>query len=304
MKHTVLLTGANGLLGQKITQILSSRSAIRLIATSKGINRNPEFDGYEYETVDITDFEKLQSVFYKYRPTEVINSAAMTNVDACELNPEETYKLNVTAVRNLCGLCKEFDTRLIHISTDFIFDGEAGPYTEKAIPNPLSTYGKSKLEAEKIIESSHIRAAIIRTVLLYGVVPDISRTNIVLWVRKNLLEGKEINVVTDQWRTPTLAEDLADGVVAVLLKNKTGIYNISGNEFFSIYDFAVEVAKFFKLDTNLIKPILSQNLSQPAKRPPKTGFIILKAQTELNYSPHSLSAGLELVKRQLASYNL
>lgn len=295
----VLLTGANGLLGQKLAVLLDEREKLEIIATSKGQSRLPHDLSLTYESIDITDFDRLQYLFQQFQPTEVINTAAMTNVDACEQDPEACYKANVQGVRFLCGLCKEYNTRLIHVSTDFIFDGLAGPYDERAIPNPLSVYGRAKWEAEQLIQSSGINAAIARTILLYGMVPGLSRTNIVLWVRDSLLQNKTIRVVDDQFRSPTLVEDLADGIAAILFRNKTGIYHLSGPEIFSVFELALQVADFWGLDVNLIEPIKTKDLGQPAARPPKTGFVILKAQTDLGYTPHTLTSGLTILKRQI-----
>jgi len=296
---TVLLTGANGLLGQKLVEQLADRNSVRLIATSLGRNRNTDRMGYTYQSLDVTNFDQLQAAFATHRPTEVIHSAAMTNVDACEQDPDACRALNVDAVRNIAGLCKEYGTRLIHLSTDFIFDGKAGPYKETDAPNPLSVYGRSKAEAEDIIHASGIPAAIARTVLIYGVAREYSRTNIVLWVRKSLLAGQSIRVVNDQWRSPTLAEDLAEGVCSLLFRDKTGVYHLSGGEIYSILDIAYKVADYFGANRKLITPVSSAELNQPAARPPRTGFVILKAQTELDYQPHSLVAGLDLVNRQV-----
>jgi dTDP-4-dehydrorhamnose reductase len=299
---TIVVTGANGLLGQKLVQKLSRRDAVHLIATGVGPNRNPLDEGYVYEKMDITNPDEVRAVFTKYEPTEVINTAAMTNVDQCEKEQEACWKLNVEAVETQVALCKEFETRMVHISTDFIFDGAAGPYTEKATPNPLSWYGKSKLEAENIVITSGLPYSIARTQLVFGVVPDMSRTNIVLWVKKSLENKQTIKVVNDQWRCPTLAEDLAEGVVLMTMKNKQGIYNISGPDMYSIYDMAQMVADHWKLDKTLITPTDSVSLNQPAKRPPKTGFIILKAQTELGYRPRTFTEALSIVERQLNEY--
>lgn len=296
---TILITGANGLLGQKLVQKLSRRDAVHLIATGTGPNRNSLDEGYVYEQMDITKPEQVREIFVKYEPTEIINTAAMTNVDQCEKEQEACWALNTTAVETQVALCKEFETRMVHISTDFIFDGEAGPYTEKATPNPLSWYGKSKLEAEKIIVNSGVPYSIARTMLVFGVVADMSRSNFVLWAKKSLEEGKPINVVNDQWRCPTLAEDLAEGVVLMTMKDKQGIYNISGPDMHSIYDMVQLVADHWKLDKSLITAVDSASLNQPAKRPPKTGFIILKAQTELGYRPRTFREALSMVDKQL-----
>ncbi|MFN8397260.1 MAG: NAD(P)-dependent oxidoreductase [Bacteroidia bacterium] len=301
---TILLTGANGLLGQKLVQKLSRRDAVLLIATGTGPNRNAVDEGYTYVSMDVTKADQVRAVFEQYNPSEVIHCAAMTNVDQCEREPDACWDLNTKAVQILVDLCIEFKARIIHISTDFIFDGEAGPYTEKASPNPLSVYGRSKLEAENIVVNSGVPYAIARTMLVFGVVPDMSRSNIVLWVKKSLENGQNIKVVNDQWRCPTLAEDLAEGVVLMTMKDKNGIYNISGPDMLSIHEMALAVAEHWELDGSLITPVDSSTLNQPAKRPPKTGFIILKAQTELGYRPRSFREALSVVEKQLDEYDI
>jgi dTDP-4-dehydrorhamnose reductase len=195
--------------------------------------------------------------------------------------------------------CREIGAHLVHLSTDFIFDGSEGPLTEDAIPNPVNFYGETKLEAEKIIISSGISWAIARTVLVYGIVPGLGRSNIILWVKENLENKKTIKVVDDQWRTPTLAEDLAQGCW-LLTKNKaTGVYNISGSDMLTPYDMAQMVADNFQLDNKYITRANSSTFSQPAKRPLKTGFIIDKARTELGYQPHSFSEGIKIIAGQV-----
>lgn len=299
MFKTILLTGANGLLGQKLVNRLSRRESITLIATGKGANRNPSYEGYIYESLDINDADKWEEIYEKYEPDEIIHTAAMTNVDQCESEREECWKQNVDAVQLITSLCLKHGTRLIHVSTDFIFDGEAGPYNEKAGGNPLSYYGQSKLKGEEIILGSGINAAIVRTVLIYGLVPHMSRSNIVLWAKGALEKNQPIKVVNDQWRSPTLAEDLADGILLVSMKNKSGIWHISGPEVMSVLQIVEAVADFWGLDKSLITETDSSSLAQAAKRPPRTGFIILKAQTELGFKPHTFREGLAIVDRQL-----
>lgn len=295
----VLITGANGLLGQKLVSLLSKESKVELIATAKGQNRLPEKEGYIYESMDITNPEDVLSVFDKYAPTHVIHTAAMTNVDQCEEDLEGCELLNVTAVSYLVKACEKHGSFLCHLSTDFIFDGEDGPYKEEARPNPISIYGESKLKAEKIVSQSAIRWAIARTVLVYGIVADMSRTNIILWVKKSLEEGKEIKVVTDQFRTPTLAEDLAMGCWLIIKKEAEGVFNISGKDFLTPYEMAIKTANFFHLDKNLIQQADSSTFTQKAKRPPKTGFSIQKAIDLLGYKPHSFEEGIAIVAEQV-----
>ena len=190
-------------------------------------------------------------------------------------------------------------THLIHLSTDFVFDGENGPYREEDKPNPPSFYAQSKYDSEKIVEQSQLPWTIIRTIIIYGVSENMSRSNLVMWVVKSLRKGERIHVITDQFRAPTLAEDLAEACLSAAMKNKTGIYHVSGSETKSILEWAYETAEFFHLDKSLIEPVSSSALNQPARRPPRTGFIIDKAIRELDYRPRSFKEGLAIVKEQL-----
>lgn len=302
----ILITGSNGLLGQKLVYKLKNKLGKNLIATARGENRLVDKSNYTYESLDITDEAAVNQLFAKHMPDVVINTAAMTNVDACETDKENCWKLNVDAVEfqvnaltTLMNKNKDYRPHYIHLSTDFIFDGTKGPLDETATPNPLSSYAESKLAAEKIIQASTLHWAIARTVLVYGIVDNMSRSNIVLWVKQNLEQGKNINVVDDQFRTPTLAEDLADGCILIAEKKASGIYNISGKDFYSILELAHLVADYYKLDKSLIKPSKSSDIKQPAKRPPITGFVIDKANKDLGYNPHSFVEGIQILEEQI-----
>jgi dTDP-4-dehydrorhamnose reductase len=302
----VLLTGSNGLLGQKLVKLLTGkRKEYELIATGRGENRNPgeNRDQYTYLSLDITDPGAVKKTVAELKPDFIINTAAMTNVDQCEEDKDGCWKNNVEAVKNLVAACEENNTFLIHLSTDFIFDGADGPYPEEAIANPVSYYGESKLAAEEIIQKSNIKWAIARTVLVYGIAHDMSRSNIILWVKNSLESGKNIQVVNDQWRTPTLAEDLAMGCFLIMKNKAEGIFNISGKDFLSPYDMAIMTADFFKLDKSLITESDGTKFKQTAKRPPKTGFIIEKAEKKLGYKPHTFQEGIKVLSEQLAKHN-
>lgn len=298
-KKTILVTGANGLLGQKLIEVLREDASVHTVATARGSNRLPVKEGYSYYPMDITDGEEIRTVFENTRPDIVIHTAAMTNVDQCEAEKDPCWKQNVTAVELLAKACGEHGSFLLHLSTDFIFDGLAGPYDEEAAPNPVSFYGWSKYAAEKAVMSTHIRWAIARTVLVYGIAHDMSRSNIVLWVKKSLEEGKTIKVVDDQWRTPTLAEDLAEGCLLIARKEAGGVYNISGKDLLTPYDMALLTAEYFNLDKGLIQKADSSTFSQPARRPPRTGFILDKSVDNLGYSPHSFSEEIGILAAQL-----
>jgi dTDP-4-dehydrorhamnose reductase len=297
---TVLITGSNGLLGQKLVHQLQDNPNYKLIATSKGENRVSSITSFMYEQLDITSISQVKGVFKKYQPDILINTAAMTNVDVCEEDKESCWKMNVSAVAYLLAECEKYETHFIHLSTDFVFDGEDGPYSEEDAPNPLSYYGESKFASEKVLQNSEYKNwAIARTIIVYGLVEQMSRSNIVLWAKGALEKGDPINVVDDQFRSPTLAVDLAKGCILIADKEAKGVYHLSGKDLMSILELVNRVADFFKLDKSNISIIKSITLNQTAKRPPKTGFILDKAIQELGYNPATFEEGLAIVSQEL-----
>lgn len=297
---TLLITGSNGLLGQKIVYAVLKRGNIRLIATARGNNRLIETRGYIYEPMDITNKAEVERVLALYKPDCVIHTAAMTNVDACETDRENCVQQNVHSVQYLVESCNKLNAHLVHVSTDFIFDGLNGPYREDAEPSPVSYYGWSKAEAERIVKEQSNDWAILRTILVYGVVDNMSRSNVVLWAKGALEKGQAINVVNDQFRMPTLAEDLAEGCLLAFEKHANGVFNISGKDYMSVIELVERVADFYGLDKSIIRPISSESLSQPAKRPPRTGFDLTKSRQVLGYEPHSFEEGLAVLEAQLS----
>ncbi len=295
----ILVTGSNGLLGQKLIQKLAGSPEVEVIATAKGENRLPFTEGYRYCTLDITDKSNVEEVFGIHRPDVVIHTAAMTNVDQCETEKEGCWKLNVTATEYLLDASEKAEAFFLHLSTDFIFDGAEGPYTEEAEANPVSFYGWSKYAAEKLVIHSKVKWAIARTILVYGIAHDMSRSNIILWVKNSLESGKTIQVVNDQWRTPTLAEDLADGCILIARQGAEGIFNISGKDLLNPYQMAIMTADYFGLDHALIKETDGSQFQQTAKRPARTGFILDKPMRVLGYSPKSFQEGIEFLAGQI-----
>lgn len=294
----VLVTGANGLLGQKLSKLISQDSGMHCIATSKeSLKFNP--GKCESDLLDITNPLQVKEIFDKYHPECVVHTAALTNVDACETDKAKCWETNVTATEHLLKEAAKRKAHFILLSTDFIFDGTHGPLTEEAEPKPVNYYGESKLAAEELVKNYPGTWTIARTVLVYGYNPGMSRTNIVLWAKESLESGKQITVVNDQFRTPTLAEDLAMGCYLIIKKKAEGVYNISGEEMMTPYDMAVKVAAHFKLDNALITKTDSTAFTQPAKRPLKTGFDISKAKRKLEYQPRTFEEGLALIAGQL-----
>ncbi len=295
----MLITGCNGLLGQKLVYKLKVDKEVSLCASSLGENRLFDQSDYQYRSLDVTQKIEVDTIIAELKPDCVIHTASMTNVDACEDDKEGCTRLNVNAVQYLAEACEKHNVHLVHLSTDFVFDGKSGPYREEDKPNPLNFYGKSKLEAEKILYQGSAKSAIVRTILVYGVAEKMDRSNIVLWAKQALENHKKIHVVSDQFRSPTLVEDLADGCIFAAKKQIKGIYHVSGKNFLSVLEIVQNIADFWKRDKNLITPIDSITLSQKAKRPLKTGFILDKAIRDLDYRPHSFRQGLAIVDKQL-----
>jgi dTDP-4-dehydrorhamnose reductase len=295
----VLITGSNGLLGQHLIPVFLQDSRYTVIATGRGPNRLPVQDGYTYEATNLRDATSVQHLLEKHKPDVLVHAAAMTQVDDCERNKDACWDINVSATRYLIQAAEKTNTFFLFLSTDFVFDGLQGPYAEEDAVNPLSYYGASKVAAERLVRNSKLAWSIVRTVLVYGVAADPKRSNIITWVKNNLEQGKKLKVVTDQWRTPTLVQDLAAGCKLVADKKATGIYHISGSETLTPYEMAVQTAGYFKLNPQMLEQVDAKTFTQPAKRPAKTGFVIDKAVKELGYKPHSFEEGLDIVAREI-----
>ncbi len=297
-KPKILITGANGLLGQKLVEQLVAEGKFEVIATGKGPCRLGG-GGYTYQDLDISNAEEVDRVISLLAPSSIIHGAAMTNVDQCELNQEACFEVNVKATEYLIQAAEKVQSHFIFVSTDFIFSGEDGPYDEQAEAAPVNYYGETKLIGENLVKASNTPWSIARTVLVYGIANDLSRTNIILWVKSSLEGGKTIQVVDDQIRTPTLAEDLAAGCILIAEKKATGIFNISGSDVLTPYEMAIMTADYFGLDKSLINKTDSTQFTQPAKRPMRTGFSIEKAQRELGYQPKSFREGIAILAKQI-----
>ncbi|NCT08612.1 MAG: SDR family oxidoreductase [Flavobacteriia bacterium] len=296
----IVITGSNGLLGQSLVNLLlKNKNEYQVIGFSKGGNRSGRED-FDYISIDITDEIILKKTLLEINPDAIVNTAAMTQVDDCEIYKNECDVLNVDVVKWLKEVSEIINCHLIHLSTDFIFDGKKGYYKETDEPNPLSYYGNSKVKSEEILLNSTIDFTIIRTILVYGKVYDMSRTNIVLWVKEMLENGKEITIVNDQFRMPTYVEDLALSCKISIDKKATGIYHISSNTLMSVFDITQTIAGVFGLDKTFIKPTSSIVLNQKAARPPKTGFDVSKATSELGMTFRTFEQDLQRFKDNLS----
>lgn len=289
----VLITGSNGLLGQKLIKFCMNQG-LSFKGVSIGPNRNPECLEKDYQSLDLTNYTEVDYFFRENEFTHIIHTAAMTNVDACELNPDLCFEINHKASTYLFDIAQSKNIHFTFLSTDFVFDGKKGDYSEGDVPNPLSAYGRSKWMAEQnIILSPYSNWAISRTIIVYGKGHAINKSNIFSWLINELSQGNQVSLITDHFRAPTWAEDLAEACLAIVQKNKKGIYHLSGPETLSIYEIGLRVAKYLGVSEDLIIPINSNTLNQPAVRPPLTGFNLTKAKEELDYNPHPIEYTLD-----------
>ncbi len=295
IKKRILVVGSNGMLGQSLCGFYSKQNNVQLLGCSLGESL---LDGIDYQECDITKRDNVKKVVLGFYPDYIINACAYTNVDISETEREEAWKVNVKGVENLSEAARILDTKIIHISSDYIFDGKNGPYSEEEKPNPLGYYARTKLAGENALKISGVIHTILRTNVLYGSYLN-GKIDFVQWLIKSLKDGKEVRIVMDQINNPTFVDDLVQGINKIIEFNKTGVYNIGGKEFLSRFEFSEKIAEFFGLNKNLINPITTEELKQPAKRPLNSGLITLKAETELGFKPHSVKEALAIIRKGL-----
>lgn len=294
----ILITGANGLLGQKTVQMFAKESSHELILTDIQ-DKAEDGQGFGYFPLDITKKDDVKEAVRKHAPTIIINTAAYTNVDGCETERELSWRVNVDAVKHFIIASRIHNSKIIHISTDYVFDGKFGSYDESSKPNPLSYYGKGKLASENALVTSGVSHAIVRTMIIYGTGKNL-KLNFALWLIEMLKNNRPVTIVDDQFGQPTIVDDIALGLLRIVDRNKSGLYHISGSEYMSRLDFAIKLAEIFEFDKKLILPGKTSDLNQAAPRPMNSSFILLKAETELGLNTLNATEGLYLIKSQIA----
>ena len=289
----ILITGAFGQLGEACIKQLSSR--YNILAVDLFVPDDKQ--NAQSMALDISDPDAVAVVKDNFQPDVILNLAAMTNVDGCERNPEGAKSANVDAVKFLAN---GFKRHFIQISTDYIFDGNNGPYSEADIPNPISVYGQTKWEADQYLESTECIVTTLRPNVVYGYT-KYTKASFVKWVVDSLAAKKTINIVDDQWNNPTWTEALADVIERVIDKRLLGTYHYGGDRVMNRYEFAHIIADIFELDASLIKPIKTVELNQDAPRPLKSGLKTDKIEKELGIRPKSVETCLKEIRNQLTS---
>lgn len=302
MKRIAIL-GAGGKVGEALYKILSREldAEFILFTTEKKLIIEDYKD--TIVRIDVTNKSLLKDELYNYNPEIIINCIAFTNVDLCETEKKLAWELNTTLVENLMTISKVLGAHLITFSTDYIFNGNKGPYTELDKPDPLNYYGKSKLAAENLLIGNYDKYTIIRTNLVYGY-SSYNKGDFIKWIISSLQQNKDIYIVESLYANPTLTDDIAEAVMQIILKSAYGIYNVAGLTYLDRLSIAKEVARVFNLDETLIHKTEIAELKQKAIRPIKGGLVVLKAQTELGLHLSNLESGLINLKLQLnKTYN-
>jgi len=294
--NKVLLLGSNGLLGQYFVKRFHKDYDLTGVSLEK--ESFSKIQDMSYFSADLTDRKQIQKIISDISPDIIINAAAFTDVDGCEDSKADCWDVNVRILENILESNFEKKPILVHISTDYVFDGRRGLYTETDKPNPQGEYARSKMAAENIIRAAELEYIIVRTQVLFGYGIKV-RLNFVTWVIDQLKKGYKIKVVDDQIGNPTYAEDAAEAVFRLLDNKSYGLYHVSGTETISRYDFALKVAEIFKLDSSVIERARTEDLKQKSPRPMDSSFILDKLVNYTGWEPHDVKDSLRLLRQEM-----
>jgi dTDP-4-dehydrorhamnose reductase len=291
----LLITGASGLYGSKLAKV--------------AVERNHEVYSCDVQEsqvcgnfvkFDVSNKELVNEAFKRVKPDVVVHAATLTDVDNCELNKEFAWKINVEGTRNIVESAKNKGSFLIYISTDYVFNGEKGWYTELDKPDPINHYGLTKLKAEELVKAQD-EYFIARPSVIYGSTPAAGKVNFALWLIETLRRGEHAKIVTDQWNTPTLNSNVAEMTLEAAERRLTGTFHLCGATRVSRFQFAQLIAETFGLEKNLIDPVLSSQFKWPAKRPMDSSLDTAKARQTLKNKPLEIHEALKRLKFELSS---
>ena len=299
--RNILIIGANGFTGRQLLKDLSAHKQYNVTGCSLHSDIFPALENtkkYSFIEVDIRNEASVKELFKAICPDVVINCSALSVPDYCETHHEEAYLINVTAVEQLAHLCKEYQSRFIHLSTDFVFDGKINErtgqlYTEEILPAPVNYYGFTKWKGEEKVADICSNYAIARVEIVYGKALPGQHGNVLQLVANRLRNNEEVFVVSDQWRTPTFVGDVSQGVEKLINHPQNGIYHLCGSECLTIADIAYRVADVLGLNRSLIRPVTTKEMNEKTPRPRFSGLSIEKAHRELGYQPRTLEEGIK-----------
>lgn len=296
----VVVTGANGLVGGRLSRLLVSQGH-EVFAWARGEAR-AKLNGARYVSVDLTNVDMVSQSLRETRPDVIINPAAMTDVDGCERDPLGAWAANVDAPATLARSARELDAHLVHVSTDYVFDGDAGPYDVDSTPNPRGVYAISKHAGEQAVRAllPAGRWAIARTAVVYGW-PSTGKNNFGSWLLSTLSAGKPVNLFNDQWVSPSHADNVSGMLAELAAKKLAGIWHTCGAEVVDRVSFGHRLCERFGFDQALIKPSSMAQVNLPSPRPAKSGLIVTRTAAALENKPLDLTASLELLHAEFRS---
>ena len=285
-----LTIGASGLVGSHLHKACQARSW-------DAIGTFHNFAQPDLTFLELLDVDGVRSLLQTSQPEVIFLPAYVSNVDYCELHPDETYQINVVGSLNIANAAKEVDAKLVFYSSDYVFDGENGAYTEQDPPNPICVYGQQKLEIEQKIAALYDNHLIVRITIVYGW--ESQGKNFVSRLIKTLQSNQTMKVPQDQIGSPTLVDDIAEASCRLVEVNATGLFHVAGSDLVNRYEFAIEAAKVFELPTENIIPVITSDFGQPARRPLKAGMKSDRLAQILNWRPRGISEGLGFLKTNL-----
>lgn len=285
----VTVTGANGLVGSRLCRLLVVEGH-EVTAVARGPRRLA--GDHAYLSCDLSEAAEVEKAMVAARPEVVVHAASMTEVDACERDPDAAWAGNVLATANVARHARASGAHLVHVSTDYVFDGQAGPYDEEARPNPSGVYARTKWLAEEAVRLVAGSWAIARTAVVYGYPPS-QRPNFGSWLLATLRAGKTARLFVDQWVSPSLALNVADMLAELALRRLPGIWNVAGAEVVNRMQFGEALVDVFALDRRLLVPTSLADAGLASPRPPRSGLKVDKALAALEARPLGLEASLE-----------
>jgi len=286
----VLITGSGGLLGSRLASIISGDCEV--ISTHYAPLQRPNF-----RLMDVIDRTQVFTVVRETSPDAVVHTAAATNVDKCETDRGWALNVNSVGTRNVAAACASIGARLIYVSTDYVFDGLKGLYSEEDEPNPVNYYGLTKMQGENYVRETCENHIIARTSVVYGWNPR--RPNFATWVVDSLINRRRIRVVEDHYNSPTLVDELAETIREMLHSEEDGVYHVAGGERISRYGFALKIAETFGLDGSLVVPAKMAELRNwVAKRPQDSSLCIEKLRRDFGIQPLDVTGALSKMKEQ------
>jgi len=284
---SILIIGGSGLVGSSLVKLASDNMKVFFTFCNSPV----QIANTKSFFIDLLDGEEssICDLIKSLSPDIVVNTVALQSVDDCELNHKIADRLHVESTKEIAAACLESSSKLIHFSSNFVFDGKKGCYREDDLCNPISYYGKTRLEAEKIVLDSSLNNVILRTTVIYGWHKNSKFTNFVLQRLKN---GTKIEAYTDQYGNPTLADDLAKCIIKIISKDTNGLFHAVGSTCVNRYEFALDIANTFGFDRNLIVPVTSDQKSQTALRPQNGCLDTSKIKNEIGFEFCDITTGI------------